>query len=549
MNRMSACFGPLLVVVWLLFLPIGVVSVEAASGLVDQLYDQGMRYYAGRDFDRAVDYLGQVCDMDDENHTARYYLIYSLAAVKTYDKAMKQARILTEKNPQNEQYRILYDQIRQALQQVEEEQRELRRAVSGPQEVITGGYRPSRSPAAYASAAEALPVEVPSKVVRPVTETDLAISHLDHEEYASATALLEGIIAKNPGNSQAQHLLGVVSFNQRAWERARQGFQKALKIDPTSFQSLFLLGKTFIQEGNLAEAEAAFTKALAQKPDIYAKLHLAEVKQKLGQWSEASTLYQEILVLDPNIPEARLALAEGNIDQGLLEAAAAEVNKVLANDPSSPQARYVRARILFAGDLFDDAAQQVGLALQAAPGNEFYLAFQARCFLKAFQVGKALETAGQLLKINPDNIEARIIMAEGLLSEGLEGDADAHIQIARKAGDDPRLLRLSAQVAAKRGQPEVAREQMAQYVAASPGNGPAYLDFAKFLEESGDISAAIEVYQSIETQFPDSRFSSMAKDKLTKLVATQAPSTPGAPGAKRSTPPSRLGPPPGKVKF
>lgn len=520
-----------------------------AMSLAEQVYDQGMRFYAGRDFARATDYLGQVCDMEADNHVARYYLIYSFAALKNFDKAMKHAQILMQKNPGNEQYQILHDQIRDAVTKVEEEEQESRRTLGGPREVVTGGYQPGRPTDDQPETRSVTDTPTPT-VVQPMTQTDVAIRHLDHEEYASATRILEEITAQNPKNSQAHHLLGVAALKQRKLEQAEKYFLLAKNLDPASFQTLFLLGKVLLLREKPAEAETMFSQALAEKNDVYAKLHLAEAKHKLGQWPEAEKLYRAVLEQNPQVIEAQLALADRAIEQGLLNDAAAFINEILTKDPRNTQARYAKAKILFAGDLFDDAAHQIALALQESPDNEYFLVFQARCFLKALQIGKALDTASKLLNLDADNLEARILMTEGLLLEGQIADAEAHLQKATKVAEDPRLFQLAAKIAIKRGDNEEAREQLQKYVMHNSDYGPAYLEFAGFLENTGEQAAAMEVYQTVATRFPDSRFAAQAESRVAtiKAATSQSGTTPQT-RSGRQLPPTRSRPSPGRVKF
>ncbi len=518
----------------------------SGQDLVPSLYDQGMRLYAQQKYAAAADYLGQVCDMSQDHHQARYYLIYCYLAGKQFSLALKHAEILVARNPGNPGYTQLRDQIRQAAQAEVAAQQKTKTTTRPPKEVIseTGDGKYS----GYTPKLPSGPSNVKPPPKKPRTLLDEAVSSIDMEEYASAATALDKIIKQEPKNARALHFRGVVEFNQRNWAGARPWLEKAVAAKSDSFESLFLLGDTFLREGKYKEAEGSYQKALAVKEDVFAMMNLAECKRKQGQGAEATEIFKKVLKIDPNIPEAKIPLVEIALDEGKLVEASEMINEVLSVDQANSYARFVKAKILFKNGLFDNAAAELGLVIQAAPDNDDYKMFNAKVLLAGFKTGQALDVASQVLR-NRDSYESRTLIAECLIANGLVSDAEEHLNIAEKYRAGPDIPRLKALLARKQGDNEKAREQYQAYLAAAADDVGAYIEFAQFLVEVGDVPLAKETLKTAATRFAGKPAGEQASIKL-QALGGEPPEAPPAPAPE---PPKKddgkPAPAPGKVKY
>ncbi len=94
----------------------GVLSAPvAAQDLSGQLFSEGMKLYSAQDYGGAVFYLEQLCQMNPQNQQARYYLFYSLVAMKRHPEAMKHVDQLISRDPGNRQYQDMKSQLRAAM--------------------------------------------------------------------------------------------------------------------------------------------------------------------------------------------------------------------------------------------------------------------------------------------------------------------------------------------------------------------------------------------------------------------------------------------------
>ena len=104
---------------------------------------------------------------------------------------------------------------------------------------------------------------------------------------------------------------GYVLTQQGEWQRARHSLFQASEVAPDVRDYVSLLGVSYFKTGAYAEAEAAFTKALAiDKGSAMDLANLGLSEQKLGKKAEAQEHLRLALSLDASLDFARKALAE-----------------------------------------------------------------------------------------------------------------------------------------------------------------------------------------------------------------------------------------------
>ncbi|MDD5627632.1 MAG: tetratricopeptide repeat protein [Elusimicrobia bacterium] len=134
------------------------------------------------------------------------------------------------------------------------------------------------------------------------------------QDYARAEKLLKEVVASDPSNDVALNELGLIYEGRRQLPQAVQAFARSARLAGRhlsgSGDAALGLGRAYIQEGRLKDAEAAFRKALQLMPrDTKARFALADFYRGLGRFPEAQKYYQEALELDPGNDWACAALA------------------------------------------------------------------------------------------------------------------------------------------------------------------------------------------------------------------------------------------------
>ncbi len=506
------------------------------------LYQQGMNLYAQKNYLAAIDYLGQVCDMAPANLQARFYLVYSYIGVGKHQEALKHAKVLAEKDPGNMSYQTLKAELEKHIGVI---QTQAAQSVRPPKEVEFGGYQtlePVSKPAEprTESKPKPAPPKEPKEKADPMVEK--AMEALDNQNYEEAAKILEEHLAKKPKDFTALHARGMVAVQVGDYEKARTWLEKALKEKPDAFDTLFLLGEACSRQGKLKEAEEAFTKAVAKKQDQFALINLGEVKRRLGKLKESVETLKKALAIDANLVDAKLALADTHLEEGKTEDAINLVNEVLTSEPTNSSAHFVKGKILYRSDLIDDAIVELKSAMTESRENETIGAYLGRVLLSQQKFAEALDAANEVLKINPNSWEARLILAEALMQTGDNENARDQISEAEKVYNGPKVMLARAKLTRREGEVEKATEMFQAYVAAEGNSGPALLEFGQFLDEVGNLKMAAEVYETVKQKFSGTSFAVQADNRLAGVKARM-------PAEPEPAPPPAPKPAPGKVKY
>jgi len=223
-------------------------------------------------------------------------------------------------------------------------------------------------------------------------------------DLGGAEAACRALLAADPHNAQALHLLGLVAAHTGHPEEALDLLGKAIAEqgnDPSFHNSrgslLFQLGRPAEAKeafragivlndrlpelhgnlgnalkalGRLEEAEAAFRTALALRSDA-PEMHnfLGTTLRELGRLEEAQTHFRCALDLAPEYLEARYNLAEALSTRGQLEEAASSFRKVIEAAPRFVPAHVGLAHTLQSLDRANEAVEAIEAARAVAPDH------------------------------------------------------------------------------------------------------------------------------------------------------------------------------------
>jgi tetratricopeptide (TPR) repeat protein len=135
-------------------------------------------------------------------------------------------------------------------------------------------------------------------------------------KYAKAQMMMEGFLSKHPEDAYVCSKLGGLYIEMGEIDRGMDLLYRGLRseaIDPnTTYELHYHLAETYQQQQKLQQAFEHYQTAIAQPILPQLKLgslnNLATLLQENGQLTEAESLYQQVLQIDP-----RLAIAHYNL--------------------------------------------------------------------------------------------------------------------------------------------------------------------------------------------------------------------------------------------
>lgn len=224
---------------------------------------------------------------------------------------------------------------------------------------------------------------------------------------AEAVPVYERLIAADPRNADALHLLGVAHLQVGRHAEALSLIDRALAARPAFPEAHNNRGNLLKAMGRPADAAAAYRAAIAANPRYAAAHHhLGVALIEMGEFDGAIAACREALRLKPDFADALSNLGTALRERGELEAALAS---------------YARA-----------------LALQ--PDRAESLAGQALVLNRLDRTAESLAAYDRALALRPDYVEGRIGRAMLHLSLGrlAEGWPDFEVRLQKPGFEAPR---------------------------------------------------------------------------------------------------------------
>lgn len=185
----------------------------------------------------------------------------------------------------------------------------------------------------------------------------LAVQHHQAGDLSTAEALYRQVLQVQPDNSDALHLLGLITFNLQNYEEAIRLIQQAIHINNTVPNYYNSLGNIFRERHRLTDAVANYQRAVVLDPqfaEAYNNLGLA-LKQ-LGQLTQAVGCFQRALTLNPTLATAYRNLGEVLTEQHQLPAAINCLQRALSLAPQDAVIHSLLGDIFLKQKQWDEAA-------------------------------------------------------------------------------------------------------------------------------------------------------------------------------------------------
>jgi len=240
-----------------------------------------------------------------------------------------------------------------------------------------------------------------------------------------AVVILQAVRRAGKNNSFCVFALMVASF------ALNLGSMLAITAETAPISSELLeQGRKLLETGKLAEAELVLDRAEKFAPSDPVILTLdAKVKGRLGEYSTAVALLKRVIRLTPQSAQAHVDLAIALADSGDLNSASAETATAISIAPALAIAHLNRARIL--SDMKEDreAGDEFAFAARLAPVNPdcyFYWSLAERA---QGNFTKENELLRKVVKLQPGNVKAHIMLANNLLYQNRTAEAAAELRI------------------------------------------------------------------------------------------------------------------------
>ena len=198
-------------------------------------------------------------------------------------------------------------------------------------------------------------------------QTQLGIGYMAEGKFELAWERLNKALKTDPRYSTAHNAMALLHERLGQPEQARHHYQQAVKFNPGDASARNNFGSFLCRQGELEAAEAHFIGAvnnpLYQTPEIpYTNLGLC--MYQLGQAENAETYLRQALQLNPQIPNALIAMSDLSLSNGQELSARAYMQRYTEISQHSARTLWLGVQIERAlGDL--DTAASYALLLKS----------------------------------------------------------------------------------------------------------------------------------------------------------------------------------------
>jgi tetratricopeptide (TPR) repeat protein len=239
--------------------------------------------------------------------------------------------------------------------------------------------------------------------------TELAQAHALQRQgrLAEAAALLRQVIAREPRNGDALHLLGVTLGQMGQPQEALKLLSAAVEARPSNPYMHCNLGNALSSLGQHAQAAGAFERASRLKPDLLAAHRgqaLAELSQR--RYAQALASIDRALALQPQ--DAIMLANRGNALRALQRyaEALASYDRSLAIASGDAEVHHNRALALMGEERWEEALGSLDRAQRLAP-RRFGIHFHQGVVLSLLdRHAEALASFDRALALDPGSAEA-----------------------------------------------------------------------------------------------------------------------------------------------
>ena len=198
-------------------------------------------------------------------------------------------------------------------------------------------------------------------------------------KFDEAASIYQQILAVDPNNVDAWHLLGVVACQAGKADDAVRCIDRALQLWPDHHDAHINRGLALKELGRLEEAATSCRRGVELNPTIaQSHYNLGSIYQQQGKLDDAASCFRRALSLQPDHAEALNNLGLALREQGQFDEAASCFRQALALNPTSVESHMNQASLsLLRGD-FDHGWQQyewrwqAGLKARRDPGRPLW---------------------------------------------------------------------------------------------------------------------------------------------------------------------------------
>lgn len=308
-----------------------------------------------------------------------------------------------------------------------------------------------------------------------------------------ARNLLTGVLAREPGNSDALSILGVALAQAQDFAGAADVLRRAVNMNPRHAAAQLNLGHALKRMGRLAEAADTLSKAAALRPDsLPAQRLLASTLLDLERHEAAAEALSQVIRLSPNDALALNDRGLAYLALGQAQRALADFEAALRLKPDAALVHGNRGLALQRLGRADDARQSFATADRLDPDNPSTRLAAAQELFAASRYAETVAAVDALLGPRQDFAPGWALRGDALRAQGqFEGAVASYTRaLTLNPGDYDAMIGIGL-VHVASGNLPAAVETFNAAAPLRPERARAYLGRAQAARGLGNFPAAL----------------------------------------------------------
>lgn len=315
---------------------------------------------------------------------------------------------------------------------------------------------------------------------------------LQSGDLTRAKAMLEEILATQPGSADAYWLLGGVLMRSGDFVRAERAVATAIQRSPSNPSAHALLGEILACQNRMADAEQSLRQALKLSPAhpqaaslLLRVLQAGSRSEDILRWTDeciargiasheillaraqgllalqrvpaAVEAFRKVLARTPADLRAMLGLAAAQVENGQQKEAEGSLRALIAMGADGPELRYTLARALVAQHRYPEAEVELHRALSLRPDfSPAQIMLAELVWMRTGDTHAATSELDAVLRAQPGNVELRTFKAKLMEWAGDATGALTELDAGLKLVPDNLALHVAAAQTAFRCDPQAA---------------------------------------------------------------------------------------------
>ena len=293
------------------------------------------------------------------------------------------------------------------------------------------------------------------------------------KQYDEALQELEGMLAEDPSDLDAQLRMGLVYGEQKNYPKAIQQLNQILTVRPAELKVRDYLGYLYEETKNYPKATEAYRHNLTLEPSYFeGHLHLGVLQYRLKQYADAIEHLREASRLNPKQPESYIVLGLSHFQSEQYEPSLQAFLEGIRYNPDNADLHFNAGTVYDKLNRFDDVVKSMQTTLTLDPHHADALNYLGYSYAeRGVKLEEAITLTKQAVALRPTNGYYVDSLAWAFFKKGLLAEALTEMKRALAlVGDDPVIYEHLGEIFLKQQHLSDGREALLHSLELDPSN-------------------------------------------------------------------------------